>query len=67
MNGNNYSLTARTYGVDKKWIKEWEKVHDKLALLCYTKIKKRKLQEGSLQNLQSDLCNLISKYFRQRK
>ena len=30
MNGKNYSLTARTYGVDRKRIREWEKAYDKL-------------------------------------
>ena len=33
MNGKNYTLTARTYGVDRKWINEWEKVCDKLLPL----------------------------------
>ena len=49
MNGDNYSLTARTYGVDRKRIREWEKSYDKLLPLCYGKTKnKRKLHEGLL-------------------
>ena len=48
MNGENCSLTARTSGVDRKRIREWEKpTYDKLLPLCCGKTKKKsKLHEG---------------------
>ena len=30
-NGVNCSLTSRTYGVDRKRIREWEKAYDRLV------------------------------------
>ena len=46
---------ARTYDVDRRMIRVWEKAYDKLLPLCCGKTKKRKLHEGLLISMLSEL------------
>ena len=47
MNGENCSLTARAFGVDRKRIREWEGKYDSMVSMCHGKSKKkRKLHLG---------------------
>ena len=47
MNGENVSLTANKFGVDRKRVRDWNTKYDQLAGQCHGKQKKkRKIHSG---------------------